>query len=117
MNTSLKRKPHDRGRRCVEDVRTHSPGRAREIRTGKPRELTRMAEVHNMAAQRIVIPGVVKNGLVVPQNDTPLPEGAHVYILIGPPEMTPELQAELAQWEQASDEAWAMIDWWEADDR
>jgi hypothetical protein len=64
-----------------------------------------------------VIPGIVKNGLVVPQNDTPLPEGAHVDILIGPADMTPELRAELAQWEKASDEAWAMIDQWEAEDR
>jgi hypothetical protein len=70
-----------------------------------------------MATPRVVIPGVVKNGLVVPQTDTPLPEGAHVDILIGPAEMTLELQAELAQWEQASDEAWSMIDQWEAEDR
>jgi len=76
-----------------------------------------MAEVHNMAPQRLVIPGILKNGLVVPQNDTPLPEGARVDILIGPAEMTPELPAELAQWEQASDEAWTMIDQREADDR
>jgi hypothetical protein len=76
-----------------------------------------MAEAHNMATQRLVIPGIVKNGLVVPQNDTRLPEGAHVDILIGPTEMTPELRAELAQWEKASDEAWAMIDQWEAEDR
>jgi hypothetical protein len=40
-----------------------------------------------------------------------------VDILIEPAEMTPELQAEVAQWEQASDEAWTMIDRWEADDR
>lgn len=70
-----------------------------------------------MATQRLVIPGIVKNSLVVPQNDTPLPEGARVDILIGPAEMTPELQAELAQWEQASDEAWTMIDRWETEDR
>jgi hypothetical protein len=70
-----------------------------------------------MATPRVVIPGIVKNGLVVPQTDTPLPEGAHVDILVGPVEMTPELRAELAQWEQASDEAWTMIDQWEADDR
>ena len=31
-----------------------------------------------MATERIVIPGIVKNGMVVPQNDTPLPDGAHV---------------------------------------
>jgi hypothetical protein len=76
-----------------------------------------MGEVHDMATQRLVIPGIVKNGLVVLQNDAPLPEGVHVDILIGLAEMTPELQAELAQCEQASDEAWAMIDQWEAEDR
>ena len=70
-----------------------------------------------MATQRMVIPGIVKNGLVVPQNDTPLPEGAHADIRIGPAEMTPKLHAELSQWEKASDEAWTMIDQWEAEDR
>jgi hypothetical protein len=70
-----------------------------------------------MATQRSVIPGIVKNGLVVPQNDTPLPEGAHVDILIGPADVTPELQAEFAQWEKASDETWTMIDQWGAEDR
>jgi hypothetical protein len=102
---------------CVEDVATRSPGRACEIRLRKQHEPTNKSEVHNMATPRLVIPGIVKNGLVVPQNDTPLPEGAHVDILIGPAEMTPELQAELAQWEKASDEAWTMIDQWEAEDR
>jgi predicted DNA-binding antitoxin AbrB/MazE fold protein len=76
-----------------------------------------MVEEHTMATQRLVIPAIIKNGLLVPQNDTPLPEGAHVDILIRPAEMTPELRAELAQWEQASDEAWTMIDQWEAEDR
>jgi hypothetical protein len=97
-----------------------SQGRARALHSGTYHELTEptsMVEVHNMATQRLVIPGIVKNGLVVPQNDTPLPEGAHVDILIGPAEMTPELQAELAQWEKASDEAWTMIDQWEAENQ
>ena len=67
--------------------------------------------------QRLVIPGIVKNGIVVPQNDTPLPDGAHVDIVIGPADVTPALQAEVDQWEKASDEAWAMIDRWEAEDR
>jgi hypothetical protein len=70
-----------------------------------------------MATQQLVIPGIVKNGLVVPQNDMPWPEGAHVDILIGPAYVTPELQAEFAQWEKASDEAWTMINQWEAEDR
>ena len=70
-----------------------------------------------MATERIVIPGIVKNGVVVPQNDTPLPDGAHVDIILGPADISPALQAEFAQWEQASDEAWAMIDQWEVEEQ
>jgi len=68
-----------------------------------------------MAPERIVIPGMVKNGLVVPQTDTPLPEGVHVDIHMGPADVPPELQFELDQWDKASDEAWAMIEQWEAE--
>ena len=50
-----------------------------------------------MVTERVVIPGIVKNGVVVPQNDTPLPDGAHVDILNRPTDMPPELQAELDQ--------------------
>ena len=66
-----------------------------------------------MATDEIVIPGIVREGKVIPQSDASLPEGAHVGIVISPPELTPELRAELARWEQASDEAWSMIDEWE----
>jgi len=69
-----------------------------------------------MATERLVIPGIVKNGVVVPQNDTPLPDGVHVDIVIGAADVPPELQAEWAQWETASDEAWAMIDRWETEE-
>jgi hypothetical protein len=75
------------------------------------------SEVCNMVPERVVIPGIVKNGVVVPQNDTPLPDGAHVEILLSPVEMPPELQSELDQWDKASDEAWAMIDEWEAEEQ
>jgi hypothetical protein len=76
----------------AEDVTTFSQGRAYELHSGKynePIKPTSMGEVHKMATQRSVIPGIVKNGLVVPQNATPLPEGAHVDILIGAAEVTP----------------------------
>lgn len=63
--------------------------------------------------QQTVIPGIVRNGVVVPQTDVPLPDGARVGIVLEPVELTPELQAELSQWEAASDEAWAMIEQWE----
>lgn len=63
-----------------------------------------------------MIPGIVKNGMVIPQNDTPLPEGAHMDIVIGAADVPPALQGALARWETASDEAWAMIDQWEAEE-
>lgn len=60
-----------------------------------------------------VIPGVVKNGIVIPQTDMPLPEAARVGIILEAAQLTPQLQAELVPWEAASDEAWSMIDHWE----
>jgi hypothetical protein len=66
-----------------------------------------------MAAEHAVIPGIVRNGVVVPQSEAPLPDGARVGIVLEPAQLTPELQAELAQWEAASDEAWSMIEPWE----
>jgi hypothetical protein len=75
------------------------------------------SEVCNMTTDRVVIPGIVKNGPVVPQSDTPLPDGTYVDIVITPADMSPELKAELDQWDQASEEAWAMIDEWEAEQR
>ena len=64
-------------------------------------------EIQEMITDRLVIPGIVKNGLVVPQNDSPLPDGAHVDIVIEPPEVTPQLRDELQQWDRLGDEAWA----------
>jgi hypothetical protein len=57
-----------------------------------------------MVAERIVISGIVKNGLVVPENKAPLPEGARVEIVLASPE-TPKPQAEFGAWERASEEA------------
>jgi hypothetical protein len=46
-----------------------------------------------MTTERRVIPGIVKNGMVVPQTDTPLPEGVHVAIHIGPADVPAELKS------------------------
>ena len=70
-----------------------------------------------MAPERRVIPGIVKNGMVVPQTDTPLPEGVHVDIHIGPAAVPAALKSELEQWDKASGEAWAMIEQWEAEEQ
>ena len=69
-----------------------------------------------MEAERVVIPGFVKNGLVVPRGNAPLPEGAQVEIVIPSLELTPELRAEFEAWERAGDEAWALIDQWEREE-
>lgn len=66
-----------------------------------------------MATERWVIGGIVKGGVVVPEGNAKLPEGARVAIVISPAVLSPELKAELGAWERASDEAWAMIDSWE----
>jgi hypothetical protein len=57
-----------------------------------------------------IIAGVVKNGVVVP--NTPLPEGAHVEIHLNgvAPEVPPELQEELAAWQQASANSLALVE-------
>ena len=61
------------------------------------------------------IPGIVQNGVVVPQSDTALREGTHVEILVEPSGVPPELLSEIAAWDKASDEAWAMIGQWESE--
>ena len=63
------------------------------------------------------IPGIVKNGVIVPQTKSELPEGAHVEIILEPRSVPAKLQNELDAWDRASDEAWAMIDKWEADEK
>jgi hypothetical protein len=61
----------------------------------------------------VIIPGIIKNGLVVPQGEVPLPEGAQVEIVIPGRNAEPEWRAEFDAWERAGDEAWARIDQWE----
>lgn len=69
-----------------------------------------------MEIDRYVIPGVVRDGVAVPLNGTALPEGIRVGILVSPQDMAPELLSEYERWDMAGDEAWAMIDSWEAEE-
>jgi hypothetical protein len=57
----------------------------------------------------MIVPGIVRDGRVVP--DTPLPEGARVEVrLVGPPaEVPPDLQAEFEAWGRASDRALELV--------
>ncbi|WP_417740194.1 hypothetical protein [Rosistilla oblonga] len=65
---------------------------------------------------RASIPGIVKDGVIVPQASQQLAEGTHVEIVVEPESIPAELRAEMQAWDQASDEAWAMIEKWEAEE-
>lgn len=69
-----------------------------------------------MSTDNPIIPGIVKDGVIVPKTQNPLPEGAEVEIVIRDSALTPELRDELAAWQAAGDEAWLMIDQWEKED-
>jgi hypothetical protein len=70
-----------------------------------------------MAVERTIIHGIVKNGLVVPQGDIPLPEGVSVEIIIPRSALSPDAQEEFDRWEQASDEAWGLMEQWEREEQ
>ena len=69
-----------------------------------------------MSTDGRIIPGIVKNGVVVPQANSVLPDGAHVNIVLQPAEMPQELKEELEAWQRAGDHAWQMIDKWESEE-
>ena len=60
------------------------------------------------------IPGIVRDGVIIPQIDARLLEGSHVEIRLHPGSVPAELAQEIAAWDLASDEAWDWIDEMEA---
>ena len=74
-------------------------------------------EKGNMSTDIRIIPGIVRNGVVVPQLNSELPDAAHVNIVLQPAEMPQELKEELGAWQRAGNEAWQMIDKWENDEQ
>ncbi len=69
-----------------------------------------------MSTDNRIIPGIVKNGVVVPAANNELPDGAHVNIVLQPAEMPQELKDELEAWQRAGDQAWQLIDKWEREE-
>ena len=69
-----------------------------------------------MEGPRLIIPGVVQNGVVVPVEKNRLAEGARVEIALPIAQVPPELQEEFDGWERLGDEAWSLIDQWEKDE-
>lgn len=57
-----------------------------------------------------MIHGTVKNGVIVIETPSTLQEGDKVVIVKETVAEMAELARELAAWDRASDEAWAMID-------
>ena len=69
-----------------------------------------------MATEPIVIPGVVRNGLVVPRGDTPLPEGAQVSIVVPAPPVSTSAPGEAGASERGGDEGAAPTEQWEREE-
>jgi hypothetical protein len=67
-------------------------------------------------AEQTMLHGIVKNGVIVPDDGVRLPEGAQVKFVVQSLEFTPEERAEFEAWEQLSDEAWEQIDWGDEED-
>ena len=65
---------------------------------------------------RLSIPGIVQDGVIIPASDSALPDGAHVEIVLQRSGISAELSAELRAWDSASDEAWNMIEAWESEE-
>ncbi len=73
--------------------------------------------VHHFEAKSVMstdqhcsIPGIVRNGAIVPQLNHPLPEGSYVETLVAASALPIEVVNEIAAWDQASDDAWQWID-------
>jgi hypothetical protein len=66
--------------------------------------------------QQVGIPGIVRNGVVVPQSNHPLPEGTHVEIRVEPGDVPAGLMSEIEAWDKASDESWKWIESLEANE-
>ena len=71
----------------------------------------------NSVSQQIGIPGIVRNGVVVPQSSHPLPEGSHVEIRLEPGEIPSSLRNEIEAWDRASDESWKWMETFESDEK
>lgn len=70
-----------------------------------------------MSTDSRTILGIVKDGVIVPQPGSGLPDGMEVNIVIPQEAMTPKLKAELAAWQQAGLQSWSMIDEWEREEQ
>jgi hypothetical protein len=69
-----------------------------------------------MSAKPPVLKGVIRDGVVVFESPTKLPEGTEVEVIVAPLPFTPEEQAEWEAWKGLHDDAWAMIDQWEKEE-
>ena len=69
-----------------------------------------------MSVKPPTLKGIVRDGVIVFEAPWPLPDGTEVEFTVMRHVFTPEERAEFEMWERLSDEAWATIDKWEAED-
>ncbi len=76
-----------------------------------------------MTRSKLVVTGIVKDGVVVPEGELPLPEGTKVEIVFPPgyDELPKEFWEEIEMWERASAEALELVERmaqeWEREER
>ena len=70
-----------------------------------------------MAIEQIMFRGTIKQGVIVPDTEMELPDGTPVQIMVIPLTVPSELQAEFDAWECLGDEAWELINQWEAEEQ
>ena len=69
-----------------------------------------------MPAPQLIFSGVVKNGVVVPNDASRLPEGARVQIVLTPEVIPVDHKDEFDDWERVRHEAWRPMDEWEKEE-
>ncbi|MCS3919239.1 MAG: hypothetical protein PVTTEEND_000492 [Candidatus Fervidibacter sp.] len=65
-----------------------------------------------MKVGKLVVTGIIKNGVVVPEGELPLPEGTRLDIVFPPgyDDIPEEFWQEMAMWDKASDEALELVE-------
>lgn len=78
--------------------------------------MRRSFDWRTIVSAKPVLKGVVRDGVVIFDSPTKLPDGTPVEVTVAPLPFTPEEAAEFAEWQDLRDEAWAKIDEWEKED-
>ena len=70
-----------------------------------------------MSVEPLKLKGVVRGGVIVFEAPYPLPDGTEVEFIVTRDVFTAEEQAEFDAWDRLGNEAWAMIEEWEKNEK